>query len=682
VRLVYPWLRDLVEVTEDPERLATELGLRGFEVAEIHLGALPVIDFEITANRPDCLSHVGLAREVSAMWTRPLRLPELMDLPSGPAHRLDVHLEDAELCPRYCAQVFEVAVAPSPAWLAERLHAAGVRPINNIVDVTNYVMLELGQPMHAFDLRRLAGERLVIRRAHAGEPLKTLDGIDRTLDADTLVIADAERATAVAGVMGGGNSEIGPGTTIIALESAYFHPPAVRRSSRKLGLKTEASARFERGGDINAPPIGIARAAALFARIGAGRPLGGLIDRYPVRRTPAVVVLRAPRIERLLGQSVPAAAVPPILTALGFGVEADAGAGAQWRVTVPSFRVDVSREEDLIEEVGRHYAFDELPATFPPLDAPQPAPDASIVRDRLIRQVLTASGFSESMTFAFVERSAALPFCDDGVEPTAIANPLSEKFAVLRPSLLPGLLESCSHNRRRGRKDVRLFEAGSRFVSTGEGRAAAIIWCGSAAGPHWSAPARPVDFFDVKGIAEVLLAALGAGAVEFAPASVPYLVPGRIAEARSQGAVLGVLGQLQPPVAEARGFPPAEEVYVAEVDLDAAAAIAAAGELHGELRTEPLPRFPSIVRDISILIDEALPAATVRGTIRSVAPSTLVSFVEFDRYQGKGVPEGRVSLSIRLTFRAPDRTLTDDEAQRATERIVQTLRQRHAAEQR
>ena len=692
MRLVYPWLCELVRVPGTPESIAHDISLRGFEVAAIESGSVPVIDFEITANRPDCLSHVGLAREASVIWGLPLQMPDLTvpagapDGAAGPAlstvERLDVHLEAPDLCPRYCAQVFAITVGPSPRWLADRLTAAGVRPISNIVDVTNYVMLELGQPMHAFDLERLAGRALVIRRARPGERIRTLDGTDRALEPDMLMIADAEHASAVGGVMGGHDSEIGDATRLIALESAYFHPPSIRRTSKRLGLKTEASIRFERGGDIAAPPLGIARAAALFAQIGAGSPRGALIDRYPAPRPLAQVRLRSSRIARLLGQAVPGDDVVRILAGLGFGVAkaaADADGGPTWVVTVPSFRVDVAREADLIEEVGRHHGFDRLPTTFPALTAAQAPPPPQIARDRLIRQVLTAAGFSESATFAFIEKDASAPFCEPGVEAAPIANPLSEKFAVLRPSLLPGLVDACAHNRRRERKDIRLFEAGSRFTRAGEGRAVAFVWCGAADGPHWSAPSRTVDFFDAKGIVEGVCEAVGVEA-EIAGGGHGFLAAGRAAEVRARGtaALVGVVGQLVPAIAEARGLPGTEDVYVAELDLDALTLASP----DADRLVASLPRFPSIVRDLSMLVDDILPAATVRGTIRSSAPTTLVSIAEFDRYQGKGVPDGRISLSLRLTFRAPDRTLTDDEVQAATNRIIEALRATHGAEQR
>jgi phenylalanyl-tRNA synthetase beta chain len=678
VRIVHAWLRELVDVPGTPEAIAMELGLRGFEVASVEDGPMPVIDFEITANRPDCLSHRGMAREASAIWNTPVRNLPTATAPAIGSAPFEIDLIDADLCPRYCAQAFEVELRPSPEWLAGRLEAAGVRPISNIVDVTNYVMLERGQPMHAFDLDRVRGGRLIIRRAAGAEKLRTLDGVDRTLDSEMLVIADGGGATAVAGVMGGAESEIHAGTRRILLESAYFHPASVRRASKRLGLKTEASIRFERGGDIEEPPAAIGRVAALLEQIGAGRAIGPVVDRYPAPKPLREVRLRHDRIARLLGQHVPAEDVPRLLVPLGFDVRTIEDG---WVVTVPSFRVDVTREADLIEEVGRHFGFDRIPAAFPPLSNAQAPPDRAMALERTLRQVLIASGFSEAMTFAFIERDAAMPFCPAGTTPEAIANPLSEKYAVLRPSLLPGLIDACAHNRRRARKTVQLFETGSRFVAAGEGRATALAWCGDASGPHWTHPTRTVDFFDVKGVVEAACAAFGVTA-DIVPTSREFLAPGRSAEiqiATPEGRqTIGVLGQLRPAIADARGFPSSEEMYVAELDL-AMLFGAAAGD---DMRAAPLPRYPSVVRDISILIAEALPASAVRGTMRAAAPSTLVSVVEFDRYTGKGVPQDQISLSLRLTFRAADRTLTDDEVQVAMETIVAALRREHGAEQR
>ena len=677
MRLPYNWLRELVAVPDDVETVAAKLALRGFEVASIETGREPVIDFEITANRPDCLSVIGLAREASAAYGLPLRSPEPQMPPAAAPQPLEVTIEDAELCPRYCAQMFEVRPgAATPSWMAGRLEAAGVRSISAVVDVTNYVMLEIGQPTHAFDYAKLGGRALRIRRARAGETVRTLDGVQRTLESATLVIADAQHAQAVAGVMGGADSEIGAGTRVMVLESAYFKPSAIRRASKTLALKTEASTRFERGADIDAAPAAIVRAAALLQQIGAASPIGSIVDRYPAPRQPLTLTLRASRIAHVLGERIADAEIPARLEPLGFSVSpavSQAPSGTRhpttWSVGVPSFRVDVQREIDLIEEVARHDGYQGLPATFPSLAAPQPAPDPRTLRDRAVRRVLAACGFSEAMTFAFIEAEAASLFADEK-EVVAVANPLSEKFAVLRPSLLPGLVDAAAHNRRREHHDIRLFEAGTRFTSRGERRAVAGVWSGSGASHHWSAAPRTVDFFDIKGVVETLAHSLGIEAV-FEPATVSYLVEGRTARIGS----IGLAGQVAPRVLEAREFPPRDALYAFEIDLDAVTAL----QSTDELRAEPLPRFPSVVRDMSLLLDDTLPAAAVRGTIRSAAPPTLERVVEFDRYRGKGVPDGRVSLSLRLTFRSAERTLTDAEVDEALQRIVDALAQAHGA---
>lgn len=723
MRLVVSWLRDFVDVTMPAEELGRLLSMRGFELGSVEpivsSDSQPdaVIDLEITANRPDCLSVIGLAREAATALDLPLRqlsrgAPSRLSLTAlevGDNERVRVTLEEAELCPRYAAAVAQVTFGPSPAWLAARLHATGIRPINNIVDVTNYVLMELGQPMHAFDLARLAGQEIRIRRARSGERVRTLDGIERALSPDMLVIADANRPQAIAGVMGGADSEVASSTRVVVFESANFDPKAVRIASRKLGLKTEAAARFERGADIGAPVVGIERACALLEAIGAGRAIGCVIDCYPVPRTPRLVPLRRARIARLLGQAVQDNLVERFLTGLGFTVGRHP---AGWNVSVPTFRVDIAREADLIEEVARHYGYDKLPITFPELRNPPPSSDPRVERDRQARQIMTAAGFTEAVTFTFVETGAAERF-SDGAGPVPIARPLSEKFAALRPSLLPGLLESLAYNRHREQRDVQLFEIGRRFSpGVGERRTMALIWTGMSARSHWSGGQRAVDFFDLKGVVEEFCGRMGAP-LAITRTTRPYLVDGRAVAAHVAGIELGTFGQLSPKTAAAADLPPQDDVYVAELDLDVLdeAVTRGAGrgaepwgpalrEPQGALgeskgasdallggrgtsqRVTPLPRFPSVVRDVSIVVDDSLPAATVRGTIRSAAPPTLVDVREFDRYQGKGIPEGRVSLSLRLTFRSPERTLTDAEVQQAMEGIVAALVKEQKAVQR
>jgi len=444
--------------------------------------------------------------------------------------------------------------------------------------------------------------------------------------------------------------------------------------------------RFERGLDPRLPVTAMERACALLETVGAGRARGTVVDRYPARVEPRTLRLRRAKIKGLLGASVPDADIKRILESLGFTLRdpstpqesgASFGASGGWDVTVPTRRIDVTREVDLIEEVARHYGFDKLPSTFPALTFAPPPVDPRIGRARHLRDVMTAAGFSEAMTFGFVASAAAAPFAPEG-ELVPIANPLSENFAALRPSALPSLVDAVAHNRRREQRDVRLFEVGARFSrSAGERRSLACAWTGAAYGEHWGGGARDVDFYDMKGVVERVGDALRLD-VTTETHRESWLVPGRSAAVVANGARVGVIGQLAPAIAEAHGLPSNDPVYVAEIDLDAADSVAP----KEEPRVEPLPRYPSVTRDISILIDETLSAQSVRATVREAAPATLVRIREFDRYQGKGVPEGKVSLSLRLTFRASDRTLTDAEVEEAMRAILGALRRAHGATQR
>jgi phenylalanyl-tRNA synthetase beta chain len=662
MRLPIDWLRDFVDAPADAALVAARLGACGFGVESVERD---VVDFEITANRPDCMSVVGLAREAATAFGLELKSkarPSIA-LPAGHAP-IKVSVGDAG-CGRYALAVVDVTVGPSPDWLASRLVAAGVRPINNIVDVTNYVMLEIGHPMHAFDAAKLAGGEIRVRRARASETLTTLDGESRTLDETMIVIADRDRAVAIAGVMGGASSEVSSTTTRVALESAWFLPSSVRATSRRLGLKTEASMRFERGTDLAAPPVAIARAIALLTEIGAGTIVGGVTDVCPKTPQPKRLMLRRARLASVLGDTVPDTDVVRILRGLAFTVSETSDG---WQADVPSFRVDVSREIDLIEEVGRHWGFDRIPTTFPELRGmPRPS-SPGVARARSLRRLLCGAGLQDATTFTFIEAAAAAPFAaeDDTV---VIKNPLSEKFAVLRPSIVPGLVESLLYNRNRQAADVRLFEVGSVF-SRARGERACVGWVLSGSrGAHWSQPASDVTFADTKGVAELIASAFRAPLDVTVADDTPWLVRGQRAALVIGGERAGWIGRL------ATLSTGEDAVFAGEIDLDVLSRAAAAAPT----AIAALPRYPSVVRDLSIVVDERLPAADVRGTIRTSAPDTLVSVREFDRYQGKGVPDGQVSLSIRLTFRHPGRTLTDADVHEAIDGIVRALETRHQA---
>ncbi|MDP2053367.1 MAG: phenylalanine--tRNA ligase subunit beta [Acidobacteriota bacterium] len=691
MKVLLSWIREFVDVPESAEEIGKLMSVRGLalEGLESH-GDDVVMDFDVTANRPDCLSMIGIAREIATAYNRPLRSEGdgAKDLEGDGFSRrqaatakavalrtstegLPITIEAPDLCGRYVGAIADVTVGPSPQWLQDRLSACGIRSISNVVDITNYVLLELGQPMHAFDLDKLAGPGIVVRRAKPGESITTLDGKKRTLTSDMLVIADAARAQAIGGVMGGADSEVSATTTRIVFEAAHFTPSSVRKTSKTLGLKTDASTRFERGMDVTAPARTMARACQLLEQIGAGKAAGTIEDVYPAPQPATSLVLERAGVSGLLGMDVPDANVERILRSLGFDVRsasAKASAGhAGWNITAPAWRVDIKRPVDLIEEVGRHHGFEHLPSTFPGVQQAPASSDPRIVRDRRVRNALLGMGYSEAITFAFIEAVAAEPFLLADA-PVALANPLSEKFAVMRPSLLPGLIDAVSHNRRHGRRDVQLFEIGTRFSPRGESRGAAFAWTGLATADHWSGARREVDFFDVKGVIEQL-AAVSLVTPAFAETDVPYLVKGLAAAVVVNGQHVGVVGLLDPSVADRRDLPTGDEVYVAEINLDLLTAQAPAGTL----RANALPRFPWVVRDVSILVDDALSAGTVRGTIRSAAPGTLIDIREFDRYQGKGIPDGKVSLSFRLTFQSPERTLTDEEVQAGMQHIIDAL---------
>ena len=690
MRLLVSWVRDFVDVTADPAEIAGKLGLRGFEVASIEpLGENDaVIDFEVTANRPDCLGVLGFARELSAVYNVPLRQPSdetgariaLAPVTHGESERLKVTIEEPELCPRYAAAVAEVTPTVTPPWMAARLHAAGVRPISPFVDITNYVLMEFGHPMHVFDLAVLANNELRIRRAKKGERIKTLDAVERALDPEMLVIADGRRPQAIAGVMGGKDSEVSGPTRTVAFESACFQPASVRRTSKRLQLKTEASSRFERGADVSMPVVALQRGLALMQQIGAGRLIGPIIDRYPIPRQMRTLHLRRERLARLLGLRVPDAEVVRILGRLGLTVS---GAPDGWDVKAPTFRVDLIREVDLIEEVGRHYGFDKLEPSFPPMLTAAPPQDPRIPRDQLVRRAISAAGLSEAVTMGLIEQSAARLFATDAGASTivGIANPLSAKFDTLRPSLLPGLVDSVAHNRRHGTRDVALYEIGARFSSTdGETRAVAVAWTGLAEPQHWSGSARDVDFFDVTGLVERLGTVLDVS-VRFQPIAAPFLVEGQSASVVSGKTPIGIVGRLASAVADQRGAPQQDAIYVAELSLDLIATLPRGGDES----VEPLPRHPSVVRDLSIVVADTLPAEIISGTIQAASaagPAPLRAATFFDRYVGKGVPDGHVSLSVRLSFQAADRTLTDGDVQQSVDKILAALVKNHGAVQR
>jgi phenylalanyl-tRNA synthetase beta chain len=640
-----------------------------------------ILEVEVTPNRPDCLSVAGLAREVSALTGGRLREPLIRVSETGPpAHQFaSVLVEDADLCPRYGARVVtEVTVAPSPPWLARRLRAVGQRPINNVVDVTNYALWELGHPLHAFDADQVSASRVVVRRARPGESLTTLDGQTRALTTEMLVIADAQRAIAVGGVMGGANSEVGPATRTVLLEAAYFKPGSVRRTAKALGLSTEASYRFERGADIEAIPGALDRAAELIARVGGGRVASGWIDVYPTPQPARSVELRLARIRRLIGACPPRRAVGSILEGLGFSCRETADG---FRVDVPSRRRDVTMEDDLVEEVTRVWGYGQIPSTVPSGALVLTRRPRHVVVQDTVRRTLAGSGLSEAVTLSLANPAhlAPLGFPPDDSRVVRLQNPLAADRSVLRTTLLAGLLEALQTNVRRQTPDVRLFEVGRVFEARGRGELphedtrVGLVLSGLRAPRSWFSDRGRTDVLDAKGLVEGVVSALGRGEVRVGPTSLACLEDGRGAALLADTVEVGFVGELHPRVIQAFDVP--GPVMVAELSLDRLDALPGRVAAH-----RLLARFPAVARDLAVVVSADVPAAEVTRIIETDADPCLRKAVLFDVYQGDQVGAGRKSLAYGLLYQADDRTLTDTEVTAMHGRVVERLRRELEAE--
>lgn len=663
------WIREYVEVPVEPARLGEDLTLVGLALDGLETdGNDAILDVDVTTNRVDAMNVYGLAREIAVIYRRPLRPLDLAFAEKGPpaAEALEVTIEATDLCPRFSARVLDVRLGPSPAWIRDRLEKVGVRPIHNVVDLTNYVMMEMGHPSHAFDLARIPGGRLRVRWAREGEALETLDGVKRGLSARHGVVAGPEMALALAGVMGGATSEVSEDTKVVALEAAYWEPRAIRRTAKALGIRTEASHRFERGADPEATTVAIARIAHLLEKIGAGSTRPGLVDRRAAALPRRSITLRPSRIALVLGVEVPKAKTEAILGGLGFGVRPAEGEGLH--VEVPSWRGDVSREADLVEEVGRHFGLAHSPSAIPPAREPGRLGRGQ-AEERAVRASLVAAGLTEVIGYAF---AAADNAGAGAAAPVALENPLAADQAVLRSSLvMPGLLDALTANLRQGRRDVALFEVGRVFAPGGEDlpteeRRLAILLAGNFRAGYLSERPRAADFFDLKGLLERLFERLGreAPTLERNGERPTFLHPGQSALIEHRGSRLGWLGALRPGFREGL-----DGVLVAELALDPLI-----GERAPLVRFRPLPRFPGVDRDLSVLAPAAAPAADVQERVRAAAGPLLVAVAIADRYDQPPVPAGRVSLTLRLRYQHPERTLTGEEVQASVEGVIRELR--------
>ena len=636
-----------------------------------------IIELEITTNRPDCMGMIGIAREVAALLGSPLHLPP-SDVESTPTTGdVVVSIEDARGCPRYLARVVDgVSVSASPAWLTRRLLAAGVRPISNVVDVTNYVMLETAQPLHAFDASKLNGGRIVVRRARPAESLVTLDGVDRRLHPEDLVIADAERAVALAGVMGGAHSEVGPETSTVVLESAHFEHGTVAWTSRRHLLRTEASARFERGADPNGVDYAAARAARLLGELAGGKA-GEAVDVYPERIQPRVLTLRPARTDAVLGAATPKEEQAALLRSIELGVTEGADV---LEVRIPTFRPDLEREADLVEEVGRLAGYQRLPSTVP--SGPAGGLDPIQTAERRFRRALTGLGVDEAWTNSFMSPrqldDLGLPSDDPRRSLVELVNPTSEEEPALRTTLLPNLLRSAAHNLARRAPGVGLFEIARVYLPSGgeladEPTHLGAVFSGRRDPGHWRAPAQAWDFFGAKGVLEAAAKAMRLGSLDFAPTSGPPWHPTRAAAIELRGRRAGEIGELHPDVCA--GFDVPNGTVAFEVDLRVLL-----DELPDRPRVGELGRFPSLFIDLAVVVDETTEAASVERVIARAGAPDVASLALFDVYRGEQVASGSKSLAYALELRSQERTLTDDDAAALRDRVLDALSREVGAE--
>jgi phenylalanyl-tRNA synthetase beta chain len=690
VKFSLDWLRSYVKMDEDAAQVSTWLAAAGLPVDACEAwGADHILDVDVLANRPDCMCHLGMARELAARCSRPLLHPTA-EPTRGPGQAdalASVQITAPDLCSRYTALVLTgVTVRPSPDWLQDRLMAIGLRPINNLVDATNFVLHEMGQPLHAFDLDRLEGGGIIVRRAAAGEMLVTLDEEKRTLQPDDLVIADGGQALALAGIMGGVDSEITPQTTRVLIESAHFEPAAIRRTGRRLGLHTDASHRFERGTDPGNTLTAALRAAALMLESCGGSLAAGELDIQPRPPVPLQLALARRRLEGLLGMEVDHEMAAGALSPLGF-VTGQAGEDQdRLMVQVPTWRVDVTEEVDLIEEVGRMLGYDRIPATvpsFPSTTAGAPCPTAAPDRARTF---MAAAGFNETIHFPMTARGAQEMFLFPAVAGDCLVsldNPMNRQMNTLRTSLLPGLLTSVAHNRNRGMEEVQLFEVGRVFrekapVGGVEGdlplpeerTLVAAIAGGSPDPAFWGQRRPPLDFFDLKGVLEALARrATPQGLTLQRPEDQDrpaFLAPGEAAIIQLEGVCAGWIGRLDGPGLAAWDLP--DHLLAFELDMTSSPVD------RPRATYEALPRQPSADRDLAIILSEEVGYHDVEELLYRHGGDLLESVNLFDRYQGDPIPSGRVSLAVRLVFRAPDRTLTAPEVQQVVAGMVVALR--------
>jgi len=692
MKVVYNWLKEFVDVTASPADLRARLSLAGVAVDSIEeTAAGPVLDAEVTANRPDCLGHLGIAREVAAIYRLPLKPlhPKLKESPEKAADATRVEIQAPDLCGRFTARVLRsVNVQPSPDWLRQGLEAIAEKSINNVVDVTNYVMFELGHPLHAFDFDKLHEHRIVVRRAKPGEKIRTLDGAERALTKDMCVVADAGRAVGIGGVMGGAETEISFSTRNVLIECAWFDPVSIRRTSKALGLRSEASYRFERGADPAMAELASQRAAELIQQVAGGELLAGVVDVYPHRAPKQKIELSRQELLRVMGADVPDRDIEAILSALGFHpVRVDVNRGsdgsiaAVWECRQVSWRQDVTRSIDLIEEVARHYGYDKFPPRLPAAKLPAHRLPHAEVQDRL-RERIVALGYQEIVEIPIVDTQRNELFRPEGLAPAVIGNPLAEDAAVMRSTGTVSMLRAIEWNLNHGQRNLRLFEIGKTYeLRDGEPVETQVLTLGATGLAQEKTiyeVAREFGFADLKGdldrIGEL------AGGFSWQSGGPLWLTGSRAAQLSLAGkspapANSGVVGQLAKRIADIYKF--RQDVFVAELKLEPL--VTGVEAANAARRFKPLPRFPAVERDFSLVLADGITFSQVVATIRSLQIAELESIEAADLFRGGQVPAGKLSLMIRVKFQSADATFTDAQLSDFSARIVAALQQKLGA---
>src|SRR3989338_831441 len=680
MKITYNWLKEFVEFDLSPQELCKMLTMAGLETKVIEsIDDDHVIEADLTPNRSDCHSVIWIAREVSALTGGRFKYPDISVKESdGDINSLiSVAVEAPQLCPRYTARIKRgVKVKPAPSWLEKKIIAVGLRPINNIVDVTNYVLYEMGQPLHAFDYVHIKGKKIIVRNAYKKESLTTLDEKKHNLSEDSLVIADSERAVALAGVMGGGDSGVTQATRDILLESAYFNPISIRRTSRRHGIFTDSSYRFERGVDNEGVVAALDRAANLIADLSEGKVAKGRIDCYPKKISYPQIDLRISRTNRILGISLSMEQILNILNRLMFTtkvIDDD-----KIKVNVPSFRKDIEREIDLIEEVARLHGYEKILKTIPSSKVSVSASTRNQVFEKEIRNILTSLGLTEVINYSFIDEKyfnlMNIPQDDPLRKTIKLRNPLSQNWSVMRTTLLPGIINTAVFNINRGIYDVGIFEVGKIFIPN-ERLPVEKMMIGCAVTEKvekkiWSKGER--DFYYLKGLVESLLGRLNIHDMEFFPVNLSYIHPQKGACVKINKEDIGYLGELSPAAAE--GFDLKEKLYVFELSFDKIITKAVT-----EKKYTHLPKYPSIYRDIAIVLDSHIKSKDVYQVIRETDNLILKEIILFDYYEGKQIPDGKKSLAYSLVYRTDERTLTEEDINPIHEKVIANLRDKLGA---